>query len=144
MTHSQLIARLEQLAGPDREVDAEIWCLFRGVRYVKHFSAYGQPGLTQVAFKEKGKRLERISDGSTIPHALAYTASVDAALALAEKALPWMRIISTCDDTLACSAKIWVYPNGLSNGGEFMVEGMHEDMPVALCIAILKAHGASK
>lgn len=67
------------------------------------------------------------------------TDSVELAIELMGAVLPSVRILTLCDDTLAQGATIWIYPNGLSGGGEFKVSGLHYGFATALCIAILKA-----
>lgn len=159
MTHSQLIARLEELSGPDREIDALIWCYFNDVRYVGCNPIYGEKTHTQVVFKERGKRNELVTNGRNFSHATPYTASVDAAIALAEHLLPgWSWRVASC----CVSDDAWVEPdyNCPVHG-----ERLKRDFPpgqidwvdltdvdlrpsgrpaIALCIAILKAHGGQQ
>jgi len=132
--HAALVERLENATGPDRELDRDIGFAV-GSWSIRNIDPHGN-----LIYVPSDDTYYADHPGSMYP---AFTESVDAALALAEKVLPSMRTISTCDDTLAVSAKIWVYPNGLSNGGEFMVEGMQQSLPLALCIAVLKAHGGA-
>lgn len=109
MTHSQLIARLEQLTAPDREVDGDLWLhLF------------------------KGKPFDTVESGQP------FTASVDAALALAEKVLPGWYWLKPNIYLMA------MYRPGHGDTESVEHTGYHPVNAIALCIAILKAHGASK
>lgn len=67
-----------------------------------------------------------------------FTTSTDAALRLVRTYIKGHTIITMTDDGLASGVKIWVFPNGLSEGNEFCVEGIHYDFPMALCIAMLE------
>lgn len=103
MTHSQLIARLEQLSGPDEELAIAINEYFEIASYIT-------------------------DDGDP-------TSSVDAALALAEKVLPAYQInLSKFHDRLA-EASV-----GTRHGAQ---PSFGKGPAIAICIAILKAHGAS-
>ena len=92
MEASELIERLEKATGPDREIDALLWAHFdnRVVRI-----AYGE------VIARKRDSLDDVRLGFVDPTPLrsnfygwdgeAYTASIDAALALVERVLPgWL------------------------------------------------------
>lgn len=90
---------------------------------------------TQVFYKEKGRRKEQVS-GDDIPHAALYTASVDAALALAERLFPGTEYLFT---NLYNIARVTIEMNG-EHGG---FHGEHvNSLPITLCIAILCAKDA--
>jgi hypothetical protein len=123
-----LIDRLAKLDGPDREVDAEIalqngWSVFPGDNWI-------------------GPEAEIV-----VPD---YTRSVDAAIALAERALPGWRVENLCeweDETLR-SRGPWTC-DLRKNGENFFspLKGKcgHAPTPaIALCIAILRAKETSK
>lgn len=78
----RLASLLEKATGPDRELDARIWCALRGYRYKDHFEAYGT-ALTQVEYTRPPARRREVTTGiASRPHAAAYTASLDAAMTL--------------------------------------------------------------
>jgi len=68
-----------------------------------------------------------------------YTTSTDAALDFMNNEVSRIRILNLVDDGQACGAELWVYPNGLSNGNEFLVKGIQQCFAVAICIVTLKA-----
>lgn len=84
----ELAERCEAAAGPDRELDARIWCAVRGVKYKGHNMAYASYGAsnpeTQVEFTEPPKRTRRVTGNVRWPHATPITGSLDAAKALAK------------------------------------------------------------
>ncbi|WP_176074644.1 hypothetical protein [Brucella intermedia] len=139
---SDLITRLSKLDAPDREVDARIWCEVHGVVYVDHYALMHE---TQVFFKEKGKRKEQVSGGDR-PHAAFYTASVDAATALAERVLPgWYWGITQGDDgedAVEFQGNVW--PSIQPYPAELEQYGYHKFPAIALLIALLRAKEASK
>lgn len=76
----------------------------------------------------------------------AYTASVDAALSLADKALPkGSRITTMGDDAgLCCYCRFVIFPNGLAEEeGKIDVKAWHQDFPIAIILATLKAREAA-
>lgn len=80
----KLAERVEAASGPDRELDALIWCALRGVKFVAWYDVYGRDSgrLTQVEYREAPRRAALVSNGRNVPHALPFTASLDAAMAL--------------------------------------------------------------
>jgi len=78
----KLAERVEALSGPDREVDARIWCALNGKKYVSHWREYDGPN-TRVEYIEPPKRTPFAS--STV--ALQWTASLDAAMTLVPKTM---------------------------------------------------------
>ncbi|WP_397586994.1 hypothetical protein [Sphingobium fuliginis] len=71
---------VEKANGPDRELDARIWCVLNGKRYKSHWQAY-QSEETQVEYTEPGKRKLFASNRGN--HAKQWTGSLDAAMTLA-------------------------------------------------------------
>ncbi|WP_114214183.1 hypothetical protein [Ochrobactrum sp. 3-3] len=133
---TDLITRLSKLDAPDREVDARIWCEVHGVVYVDHYKLMHE---TQVIFKEKGKRKEQVS-GDEMPHAAVYTASVDAAIALAERVLPESvaRRLIIFNSSPAKAG----FDGTPERGKLFYYEAATP--AIAACIALLRAKEASK
>lgn len=77
-----LIEKLEAATGPDRGLDALIWCYLHGKKYKGHVQAYNSE-LTQVFYTEPPKRTQMVTLGIEYrPHAERFTASVDAAMML--------------------------------------------------------------
>jgi len=124
-----LIDRLSKLDGPDREVDAELEALFIGGRV-----HYNDPANKEAV-------IERPIDGFWIrgiyPYRkiARYTASVDAALALAERVLPE---VEPCV-RFGKNPTAWItYPD------EWPAHLSHGATPaIALCIALLRAKEAN-
>lgn len=117
-----LIDRLSKLEGPDREVDAEIalqngWQVFPGDNWIGPEAKIVVPD---------------------------YTASVDAAIALAEKVLPgWYWGITQGDDgedAMEFQGNIW--PSIQPYPAELEQYGYHKFPAIALLIAILRAKEA--
>lgn len=133
MMTSDLITRLSKLDAPDREVDARIWCEVNGFRYCDHYPLDRE---TQVFFKEKGKRTEKVSGGS-FPHAPAYTASVDAAIALAERVLQG-KGIDLLREAISELGKKYDWHICLKKPEQA------KELPIQVCIALLRAKEASK
>lgn len=131
---TDLITRLSKLDGPDREVDAEIDVLFFGGETV-----WKQANYTMEQFPASKRSSKHHICGYAYECVPAYTASVDAAIALAARVLPFTHLVSTYHDDMACSVKIHCYPEGLSGEWKFDVKGDHEHLAVAYCIAILRA-----
>ena len=134
MTHSELIDHLSKLDTPDREVDAELEAVSLGGRVYLN-----DPESKEVI-------IERPIDGFWIrgiyPYRkiARYTASVDAAMALAERVLPgwWIQHMGQC--TSGWKVRI-------ETQGKSIPEGMKFDYApspaIALLIALLRAKEAS-
>jgi hypothetical protein len=88
----KLAERCETATGPDRELDALIWCALNGKKYIGHHQAYAayrsHSPETQVEFTEPPKRERLVSTGKALPHAQPVTASLDAAMTL----VPWEKL----------------------------------------------------
>ncbi|MGC0054573.1 hypothetical protein ACNSPG_16170 [Brucella pituitosa] len=128
-----LIDRLSKLDGPDREVDAEIFCSFNGyvLREIMDVPFYGT-----MKFFNPTSRTDQYWSGEygsevgelwkRYPEDHHYTASVDAAIALAEKVLPGV------DATIRTKHNVaW-----LDGFRGLVCEGATP--AIALCIAILR------
>ncbi len=159
MEASELIERLEKATGPDREIDALLWAHFdnRVVRI-----AYGE------VIARKRDSLDDVRLGFVDPTPLrsnfygwdgeAYTASIDAALALVERVLPgfayglrtcavwaphhqwagkpvWEAVVTDMGD---CDC---YYPWGDPDETDDVVEheASHCSPALALCLALLRA-----
>lgn len=114
---SDLIAKLEALDGPSREVDLEIAIA---------------TGAVPDEVAKYGPHLRRIEMRRVDP----YTASLDAAIALVERVLPgWTLML---DDRMGPSAKL-LPPNQISSAED---RTKAATLPIALLIALLRAKEA--
>jgi hypothetical protein len=80
-----LAERVQGLDGPDREVDARIWCALNGKKYAGYFEPFGVTDgrFVAVEYTEPPKRTRLVTGGNTgTKHALRFTASLDAAMTL--------------------------------------------------------------
>lgn len=138
MTHSQLIARLEELTGADREVDYDICRALIPDHWIDMTDDIGNP------MKYNRAHPEQQMFGRNSP-----TASVDAALALAAKVLPGWRVENLCEWESPVLRERGAWMCDLIKSGENFFSHLkgkcaHAPTPaLALLIAILKAHGAS-
>lgn len=135
-----LITRLSKLNAPDRGMDAEIEVAVRRIEAARS-------GLAE----EYWANWQASPDGTVYdPHTRyssnPFTASVDAAIALANSVLPgWYWGITQGDDgedAVEFQGNVWPliqpYP------AELEQYGYHKFPAIALCIAILRAKEASK
>jgi len=125
--HTDLIARLEALTGPDREVDWDIGLNVGGMKSVRTFGM-------------AGNWFDRCVDETSLSVSMPdYTASIDAAVALCERVLPLMTkiVINTYSGGEYHHAEIE------SDFGDF--NGRNSPNPaIALLIATLKALDAKE
>lgn len=148
MTIEELIERLEKAEGPDRWVDARIDAMFRigsakmqgdGTGYdwawdnfpvwAHHKQARGRCGVQH----DNG-------DLGLIWDSMAFTSSIDAAVALAEKVLKVYRL-DICMDPSGVSAKVVWWPKGLVECDiQIRTEGMGATPAASIIIAVLKAY----
>lgn len=84
---TDLITRLSKLDAPDREVDAEIMSLFY-VRGKRHIGAYMENDFGVDEPVDSDVWIDPKTDRWVSTSAHCFTASVDAAIALAERVLP--------------------------------------------------------
>nr|WP_313010800.1 hypothetical protein [Brucella intermedia] len=141
---TDLITSLSKLDAPDREVDALIAAElephifdapgFNPVRPVPSFRI-GSEGNT-IRFEDGG-----IMCLSYFPR---YTASVDAAIALAERVLPGWVFDNVGQDfhSVPGGYEAFGWNVELINGTR--VQGQAPTLPLAICIALLRAKEASK
>ena len=119
-----LIAKLEALDGPSREVDGEVWCAVNGYPFVMWDGAgvvyRGKDGIGHYAENNVPK----------------WTASLDAALALVKRVLPgWGFYLRSDKEGHGCGL---VYPDA------FRVTPCHcmgATPAIAMLLAMLKAKG---
>lgn len=118
-----LIERLEKAEAGSHELDAAI------------AKAFGAPAVLTFGH-------ELLGNEYTAPnHAPMVTRSIDAALALAERALPGWGWCMRTDDTGQCFAN--VFP-GSPNVDRIYFDVYAASHPLALCVAILKAKVAQQ
>ena len=129
-----LIDRLSKLEGPDRGVDAEIDVLFFGGETVWKTANY-----TMEQFPTSKRDSKHHICGYAYEHVPAYTFSVDAAIALAERVLPgWKWGIHHH------RGLIRAYVSETSPFRPMPVIADHGVPAIALLIALLRAKEASK
>lgn len=127
---SHLIERLEKATGPDRELDAEIFCAINH-GFVTHHAAPGFAIKDQFGIIENGNLARSPYISSNRRVSPQFTSSIDAAMTLVPKGMEK-------DFTdLYGVARVSVGIN--ANPGPFY--GTHEggSLAIALCIAALKA-----
>lgn len=133
--------RLEAAEAGSRELDASIWgaLIHPEVKVISCHAAYAERG-TQVMFTLPPKRKEMATQGrGPYQHADAYTTSLDAALALAERVLPGRLTWRIESEGVSFTAAFWDDPEYDPVG-----VGRAPTPALALCIAILKAKEAEK
>ncbi|WP_421565942.1 hypothetical protein [Ochrobactrum sp. EDr1-4] len=113
-----LIDRLSKLDGPDREEDAEIAKSVGGLKANREFGM-------------GGNWWDRWTDGGLTVGLPAYTASVDAAIALAERVQPYSIMVLFND------AFIWLH-------ARYRPENHSKMLPIALCTALLRAREVNR
>jgi len=122
-----LIDRLSKLDRPDREVDGEIMQTFDPDLWAKAYIRAQEPC---------GCSKEMATEGAKW-RAPQYTASVDAAIVLAERLFPGTEYEFT---NLYNIVRVTIEMNGEYGG----FHGEHvNSLPIAICIAILRAKEAS-
>lgn len=122
-----LLERVESATGPDRELDARIWCAINGYDFV----AWDGAGAV-YRFREPGIR------HMDAAHVQPVTRSVDAALALVERVLPgWSwQIDNSGGEVTACLSEA---------SGSWLVAsdkeafGRHKYAALAILAALLRA-----
>jgi len=147
---STLIDRLSKLDAPDREVDAEI------AFATGHFDYKLKYGFENCRIERGQNRTNDwvevfVKDKGTLIYSEPYphvTASVDAAIALAERVLPGWTFEHIGQDYIrARGLDNDVMPMGwtveISDGSQ-TIQGQAPTLPLAICIALLRAKEASK
>ncbi len=132
-----LIDRLSKLDGPDREEDGEIMQHF-GIVPVEAIRT--SPDDFDVFSPVEGKGYSICTETFKIP---AYTASVDAAISLAERALTGWVFDNVGQDfhSVPNGYEAFGWTVEMINGNR--VQGQAPTLPLAICIAILRAKEAS-
>lgn len=133
---AELIEKLEKAETGSRELDAMIYC-------VEHGHAYSRPYGNDFAMWVDG-----------VPHEVKiidrylerYTASLDAAVALAERVLPGWSIFTCLGQTVwpdkpPCWADVGSreFQDDIDGHDQENSTGFAPTLPLALCLAILKA-----
>lgn len=129
-----IIAKLESATGPDRELDGMIWkvvdpsefdrqCSFRGMKYAGHVHTKA----------EKAAHIARAA-GYYSP---AYTASLDAALALVGEKLPGWSVVLRIEHSEKF-ANLWA-PGTDPNGGGVCFQSYAATPPLAVLLALFRA-----
>jgi len=151
---SDLITRLSKLDAPDREVDAEIWLIELQSAESDPFGGYGLAEYWRYEYEaeEDGSVIQYARNGQ-VTHKIgrrsspAFTASVDAAIALAERVLPgWKWRVGRTE----------LFPNGWAYVHKYdpsncdrkdeaaCADGRAATPAIALLIALLRAKESSK
>lgn len=141
MTIAEIIERLEKATGPDRWIDAKIDAAFR----VGSKKMQGDPGFDWAwknfpvwAHHKQARGMCGVQhengDLGLIWDSERFTGSLDAAVALCERVLPGSELELT---NLYGVARVTIHNAG--DTGPFYGADQCNNMPVALCIAILKA-----
>jgi hypothetical protein len=137
-----LAERVQGLDGPDREVDARIWCALNGKKYAGYFEPFGVTDgrFVAVEYTEPPKRTRLVTGGKTgTKHALRFTASLDAAMTLAPEGYAW--VVYSDGPTYRASASIGPHPiGGQIMPDEFSADG--ETPALALTAAALLARAS--
>lgn len=148
--HALLIEQLQASSGPNREMDALIAAAVEP--YI-----FDAPGFAPVrpvpAFRVEAEGILRFDGGgilcmSYIPR---YTSSVDASLILLARILPgWGGLLGLGSADSIHTVDLWSEARGAQDGEDEEVnprhgedsQAEHKSLPIALCVAILEAHGA--
>jgi len=137
MTLSDLEKRLSEAEGPDRELDAAIAVATTPATGERELRVYYR--LPNVYDRCEAGTYWRVSiSGKSLRTAPEYTASLDAAVALVERALPtYSRTIyfeAWQGENLRCAADVFGPDLGKTRG-----LSRHKTEPLALCLALIRA-----
>lgn len=128
----ELEKRLEEATGPDRELDCLIWGRDRGLEITWQNDCMIAQGEGAIGWIDPGKHQRNFSTNrsehgpGSIP---AYTASLDAAVALVERVLP-----SNRDD-----GRAWLQLLADAVTTALISDAKPEDMARLVCINIIRA-----
>lgn len=136
MVTQPLITRLSELDAPDREVDAEIMSLFY-VRGKRHIGAYMENDFGIDEPVDSDVWIDPKTDRWVSTSALFFTASVDATIALAERVLPG-KGIDLLREAISELGKKYHWHICLKKPEQV------KELPIQVCIALLRAKEASK
>ena len=141
-----LIERLEAGGGPGIVLEAEIFWTLERDRATTAFwrGAMGRPGSLPEEFARLPRGLGMASMEAASPN---YTASLDAALALADRVLPgWVVQVAICPEKAWAdiAPEFWraSWDEDAEDAGGVHVQAA--TAPLALCIAILKARATQE
>jgi hypothetical protein len=149
MTRETLLGladRCEQATGPDRELDALIWCTLNGKKYADHNEAYsayhsGNPE-TQVEFTEPPKRTRLVTGSQTTGgHAKPVTASLDSAMTLVPEGHV-LAALSQEDHRDSNRAWFAEYRRGFKTSYDKAFPSWAATPALALCAAALKSRAS--
>lgn len=126
MSAPSIIDQIRALTGPDRKVDGQLWCEIQGVEFLR-MTSQGE-GFHYLANGSRSRRDDLAP----------FTDSLDAALALAEQAIPGVWWVLGKGKTRAeeplFGARL------LFGADQVLGEGEHEDRAaLAVCLAVLDA-----
>jgi hypothetical protein len=130
MSISELIERLESATGPNYALEIDIF-KYLHPEYADYVQ--GRGGLIHPCDGED----VRVQSNVRQPN---YTASLDAAVAVADRLLPGWRNSSIKTGDTEYAAYVWEFNDGRQP--EAFVEHVKSSRAIALCIAILKAKQA--
>jgi hypothetical protein len=131
MTLDELITKLEAAEGPSLQLDGQIWCAVNGYEFVMWDGA----GCVyrDLAAPKWDAGIKHAQASTVRP----YSASVDAAIALAEKVLPDSNCWGVDKDETG-SVDAHVQRNGVGHAG-WAHFATHKSAPIALVLATLRA-----
>lgn len=141
MTHQPLIEKLEAAESGSRELDVAIWAALHPerIKVIDFWEVYNDEKRTAIGFSLPPKRLRNTTQKlGPYPHAEPVTTSLDAALALAGRVLPGWRF------AMATIAPPWVQAYPPDSVEDCLDAVAASTLPLALCIAILRAHEAKR
>jgi hypothetical protein len=130
---TDLIKRLEEAEAGSRELDALVFRRFGGP-LPKEFAGYG----VELTWQADGSATMPVGEMQVRYDPPAYTTSLDAALALAERVLPGWGWEISHDDCIG-NYYAWVGKDFYLRGPQEHLRGIQENPALALCIAVLKA-----
>jgi hypothetical protein len=130
MTLSELIKALEAAKGPSLQMDGAIWCVANGYEFIEW-------NTTGCVYRGGSDNRVYRADSTTVRP---YTASVDAAIALCERALPGWFIHTMTFETIGVRDNQAV--NGwnveITKGYDGPALGRSGKLPIAICLSILR------
>lgn len=123
-----LIEKLEAAEGPSQELDREIWLRAVASKDQIKMVAIGRKHFGDA---EANDRIDIMSDSRS------YTASIDTALTLVPEEMRDEISITT----LHCVARVAINLNHAPDDGPYYGSSEYNSIPIALCIAALRARG---
>lgn len=130
---AELVGRLEKATGPDRELDAQIYCAKNGYGFVK-FERWNQHA-GRLFYSIPGMELHCGSEGFPL-----YTRSIDSALTLVPEGWAWF--VERIEGYSEGRARLWI-PSKRTLGLKIEQVDFEAATPaIAICISALKAIAA--